>query len=194
MARPLRMATVLSLPFVISLCSLAIAAQSQVQLRDTKGVLHRPLDDKGVHAIVLIFIAHDCPISNRYAAEINRIYATYAPRKIAFYTVYTDADLTMSRARQHAKDFGYRCPALLDPKHLLVKKVRATVTPQAIVLAPSGKVLYRGRIDDTYADFGKSRLKPGKWDLRNALEAIVNGKRVPNPTTTAIGCFITADN
>lgn len=179
---------------VVGLCSRAFAGQGQVQLRDANGVLHRPLHTKGARATVLLFIAHDCPISNRYAAEINRIYAAYAPRKIAFYTVYTDADLTVVRARQHAKEFGYHCPALLDPKHLLVKKVGATVTPQAIVLSPSGKVLYRGRIDDTYVDFGKSRLKPKKRDLRDALGAIVSGRPVPNPVTKTIGCFIVSDN
>lgn len=179
---------------VISLCSLAAAAPGAVQLRDVNGVLHRPLEAKGVQATVLIFITHDCPISNRYAAEINRIQAAYAPRKIAFYMIYTDADLTPARAREHKQAFGYRCPALLDPKHLLVKKMHATVTPQAFVVSPSGKMLYRGRIDDTYADYGKSRLKPKTRDLRNALESIAKGKPLSNPVTKAIGCFITTEN
>ena len=171
--------------------SLAAAGQGVLQLRDTRGVLHRPLNVKGARATVLIFITHDCPISNRYAAEINRIHTAYASRKIAFYMIYTDADLTAAQARQHAKDFGYHSVALLDRTHLLVKKVRATVTPEAFVLSPAGKVLYRGRIDDTYVDYGKSRLKPKKRDLRDALDAIVNGKPVPNPVTKSIGCFIT---
>jgi hypothetical protein len=77
---------------------------------------------------------------------------------------------------------------LLDPAHVLVKKTGVTIAPEVAVLAPDGKILYRGRIDDWYIDYGKRRAAPTQRDLRNALDAIVQGKAVPRPTTRAIGC------
>lgn len=145
---------------------------------------------KGKKAITLFFIARDCPISNAYAPEINRICARYAPRKIAFYMVYPDPDTTLADAQKHAKDYGYTAPVLLDPAHRLTRRVGATVTPEAAVIAPSGKLLYRGRIDDLYIGFGKQRFAATRHDLRLALDAAAQGNTTPRPFTHSVGCFI----
>lgn len=163
----------------------------EIKVKDVNGVAHR-LPDAKSKAMVLLFIAADCPISNGYAPEINRICNEYSRRKISFFVVYPDADLAAATARKHAREFGYRCPVLLDPTHRLVKRMGATVTPEAAVLSPGGKLLYRGRIDDRYLDFGKKRNRPGQRDLRLALDDIVKGKTVANRFTKAIGCFIPA--
>jgi hypothetical protein len=62
------------------------------------------------------------------------------------------------------------------------------------VLSPSGDVLYRGRIDDRVADFGKRRVEPTRRDLRLALDAILAGKPVQARLTKAVGCYIPEDN
>jgi hypothetical protein len=82
------------------------------------------------------------------------------------------------------------CPVLLDPTQVLVKKSGVTIAPEVAVLAPDGKVVYRGRIDDWYVDYGKRRAEPTQRDLRNALDAVVQGKGVPAATTQAIGCYL----
>ena len=144
----------------------------------------------GQRAVVLLFIARDCPISNAYAPEIKRIIARYSPQKITFQLVYPDPDTTLAAAKQHAQEYGYSCPIILDPKHRLVRKAGATVTPEAAVFAPEGKLLYRGRIDDLFVTFGQRRFAATKHDLRDALEAVLSGKPVAAPRTTAIGCFL----
>ena len=65
-----------------------------------------------------------------------------------------------------------------------------TVTPEAVVLAPGGQGLYRGRIDDKYVSLGQPRFHINRHDLRDALDAVVQGRPVPTPNTRAIGCFI----
>jgi hypothetical protein len=64
------------------------------------------------------------------------------------------------------------------------------VTPQAVVLSSQGKTLYSGRIDNRFLGYGKDKIKASVSDLRLSLDAILAGKPVPHPTTTAIGCFI----
>ena len=139
---------------------------------------------------MLLFIARDCPISNSYAPEIKRIIARYTPQKVAFTLVYPDPDTTLTSARRHAKDYGYTCPLLLDPAHKLVHKSGVTVTPEVAVFAPSGKLLYRGRIDDLYLGFGQRRYAVTRHDLRDALDAVLSGRPVPSAKTQAVGCFI----
>lgn len=165
-------------------------AGAPLQLRDTNGVLRQPLATGSDKAVVLIFIADDCPISNGYAPEINRLYAAYGPKKIGFRLVSVDTGVSAAAIKQHAQQYGYRCPDLLDPTHALVKQIGATVTPEAAVYGPTGKLLYKGRIDDKYADFGKVRFAATTHDLQAALDAIVADKPVPHPATKAVGCYI----
>ena len=169
------------------LCGLLITSRCAAQTRSVSEPL---AEAKSKKAVVLFFIGHDCPISNAYAPEIKRICARYAPQRIGFYMVYPDPDLSFAAAQKHAKDYGYTAPVLLDANHRLSRKAGATVTPEAAVLAPDGKLLYRGRIDDLYIGFGKQRYEATQHDLRNALDAIAQGKSVPLPFTRAIGCFI----
>jgi thiol-disulfide isomerase/thioredoxin len=155
--------------------------------------MRRPLEEarrQGKAATLLIFVTTDCPISNRAAPEVNRIAREYGQRNIACYVVQTDRALTLGEAKSHAKQYGFTCPVLLDKKHDLVRLAGASVTPEAAIISPSGQVLYRGRIDDTYASLGRPRLKPTRRDLRLALDAVCAGKPVAVARTTALGCYI----
>src|SRR3954469_20352305 len=57
-------------------------------------------------ATVLLFITHDCPISNGYAPEIRRLCNAFGPRGVAFYLVYSDPSVTPPEARQHYHDYA----------------------------------------------------------------------------------------
>lgn len=162
-------------------------------VRDIGGRRHDLLE-KGRTA-VLVFISSTCPISNRYAPEVNRISAGHGGPKFAFYIVYVEPGLTARAAREHAAAYGYRCPALLDARRALVQRTGVTVTPEVAVLRRDAKpgamqLLYRGRIDDRHVALGKMRAQPTRRDLRLALDAIAKGQPVTQPRTQAIGCFI----
>ena len=77
-----------------------------------------------------------------------------------------------------------------DTEQKLVKQTGVKVTPEVAVMRGS-TVLYRGRIDDRYVDFGKDRPAPTERDLDDALTAITAGKPVAVRETRAIGCFLT---
>ena len=133
----------------------------------------------------------ECPIANTFAPEINRIVSDYAARGVRSYLIYAEDDLSPKAARKHAQDHQFKMPVLLDRDHVLAKFVHATVSPEVAVLAPDNTVLYRGRIDDRAAAFGKRRVQPAKRDLREALDAILDEKPVPTRFTKAVGCYLT---
>lgn len=161
------------------------------KLADIDGKLHEPLKaTAGRKATVIIFTLPDCPIANAYAPEINRLVSDYAAKGVGFYLAHVDRDLTTADARKHAKDFGLKCPVLLDSQHALVKALGATKTPQAFLRDASGKTVYHGRINNLFADYGTRRQTVTQHDLRNALDALLAGKPVPQPVTEAIGCHI----
>lgn len=170
---------------------LCAAGTFDFQLRDTQGASHTPAEWSSAKAVVVYFTTTDCPIANSYVPEMNRIHDAYAPRGIAFFAVQTDLTIPEGDVVKYARDFRYAYPLLLDPQQILIRHAGATITPQVAIFTSGGKLLYLGRIDDRIADFGKQRLKPTIFDLRDSLDAVLAGKPVPHATTKSIGCAIT---
>ncbi len=163
---------------------------ASIQLLDLNG---KPVDPiapvPGVKAVVVLFTATDCPISNRYAPEVQRLYRAFASKGVRFWLVYPNPAESVAAIREHEQSFGYPADALRDPKQALVKMAKATVTPEAAVFV-AGRLVYHGRIDDRIVDLGLERPAPTVHDLDEALTAVLAGKPVVHPVTQAVGCFI----
>jgi hypothetical protein len=140
-------------------------------------------------AVVFLFTATDCPISNRYAPEVQRVYHAFAAKGVRFFLVYPNPADKPAMIRAHATSFGYPADALRDPKQALVKLAQATVTPEAAVFV-GRRLAYHGRIDDRYVDLALERPAPTTHDLDDALTAVLAGRPVPHPVTQAVGCYI----
>jgi thiol-disulfide isomerase/thioredoxin len=179
-------------PLVFLLQVLATAGSlPHFSFSDTDGRIHTPSDWVGRRAVVLLFVSTDCPLSNRYVPEMNRVASAYAPRGVAFYAVQGDATVPLDQVRAHVREFGYTFPYLIDPEEALAAYTGAVSTPEAAVLSPRGDVLYLGRLDNRLEDFGKERIRVTEFDLRDALDAVLARKPVPHPRTKALGCAIT---
>jgi peroxiredoxin len=181
--------------FVAVITTLALMLPSpQFALRDTAGVVHHEDEWSKSRAVVIFFTTTDCPLSNSYVPEMNRIRADYANRGIAFYGVQTDTTIADAEVRKHVNEFGFSFPVLLDRKQVLVRLTGATATPEAAVLSSVGQLLYLGRIDNRVVDFDKRRPAATESDLRNALDAVLAGKPVARPKTDVVGCGINLVN
>jgi len=185
----------MSVSKVLPLCLVLLAAScgspdpADLTATDLEGRAVQPFRASQAKAVVLLFAAPDCPISNALAPEVRRIAREYVPRGTDFYLVYAE-ETEREAIEQHIRDFEYTFPALLDFDHVLVDYTGATVTPEAAVLTPGGELAYLGRINDLYVAFGKRRAEPTTAELRDALEAVLTGEEPPVARTEAIGCFI----
>ena len=137
---------------------------------------------------VLVFTTTDCPISNRYAPEIQRLAAKFSD-KATFTLVYPVAADSAELIREHHRKFGYALEYVRDTMHRLVKQTGVTVTPEVAVMIDD-RVLYRGRIDDRYIELGRDRIKATRHDLEDALTAVLANKPVAQKETRAVGCFL----
>jgi peroxiredoxin len=143
--------------------------------------------------VVLLFTRTDCPISNRYAPEVRRLHDEYAKRGVKFWLVYPDKSETLGKMEQHRAEYGYPMEALHDPKHEWVKRAKATITPEAAIFVrerSQWKLVYHGRIDDRYVDYGKARAEPSRRDLAEVLDAVLAGRPAPFAYAKAIGCYL----
>jgi thiol-disulfide isomerase/thioredoxin len=139
--------------------------------------------------IVLLFVRTDCPISNRYAPAIQELSSRFG-KSAEFFLVYPVRSETTEQIRNHLKEYGYKLRALRDPDYTLVRASSTRVTPEAAVFSPNEQLLYHGRIDDWYTEFGRSRPAPTTHELASAVGAAIAGKPIPVSAQPAIGCFL----
>ena len=141
-------------------------------------------------ATVLFFILHDCPICNSYVPEMNRIAAEYRSRGFGFIAAYLDADFSRREAQQHGREYRLEFSFIVDSDHRLVGRTGTKIVPEAAVFDSEGEILYRGRIDNLYADIGQRRSAPTQWNLREALDAIASGGKPKRAVVPGVGCPI----
>ena len=160
---------------------------------DLGGAVVDPLKASAGKIVVLIFVRVDCPISNRYSPTIQgierRVRLDNAGR-VAFWLVYPDRSESAEQIRKHKKEFGYELPALRDVQRSLVAESQALATPEAAVFDANRKLIYHGRIDNLFEDFGRARPAATTHELEDAIHAALDGKEVANASVPSVGCYI----
>ncbi|MCU0454577.1 MAG: thioredoxin family protein [Bacteroidetes bacterium] len=154
-------------------------------LEDVTGKKHSLADYKGSKAIVVMFIATQCPVSNDYNERMATIEKDYRGKGITFLGVNSNKQESVEEIREHAAKHGFAFPVLKDHKNVIADRFKASFTPEVYVLSGSFDILYHGRIDDSQR-LAKVTVK----DLRVTLDEILAGKPVTTPRTKAFGCTI----
>jgi len=155
---------------------------------DLSGRVVDPVERASGKVSVLVFVRTDCPISNRYAPTIRALTKKYTDKAV-FYLVYPDATETPKNIEAHVREYGYANTALRDPHHALVKLGEVQITPEAAVFSGKGELIYHGRIDNWYKDFGRARPAPTTHELDDAVHAAMNGGPAP-ASVGGVGCYI----
>lgn len=174
-------------------CASAVAWAAQPFGVDLDGRPVHRLAPPGSRAVVLFFVASDCPISNRYIPEIERLDGEFSSAGVHLWWVYPDPEDTPDVIRQHHGKFDIHGATVLDAQHRLTAMAHATVTPEVAVFVPEAGALrevYRGRIDDRYLSLGQERPSAHEHDLENALRAVISNRSVPPPGGPPVGCSI----
>ena len=173
---------------------LTAPAKEKLVFTDINGKKHAPFASSKIKAVVFLFLLRDCPVSNVYTPELSRINREYSGKGVSLSLVHPDRDTDAKAAKAHAIEYKLNAPLVLDHDHKLTHLAGAEVMPEAAVYDGKGLLVYRGRIDNLYADFGKKRAKPTRRDLRETLDALIAGKRLAKRTTKAVGCYIDFSN
>jgi hypothetical protein len=139
--------------------------------------------------VVLIFVRTDCPIANRYAPEIQRLRDAHVA-DAAFWMVYPDKKETSEVIREHQREFRLTLPVLRDADRRLRKRAEVSITPEAAVFDPQGRLVYHGRIDNWFEDIGRARPAPTTHELADAIAAALSGHPQSLPNALAVGCYL----
>jgi peroxiredoxin len=154
-------------------------------LKDASGKDVNLANYKDKKALVLIFMATRCPVSNAYNSRMAALAQTYAAKGVAVVGVNANREETPEEISEHAQKNGLAFPILKDTGNVYADRFGAQVTPEAYVYDQGGILRYHGRIDDNRA--GNNIQSK---DLSVALDALLSGKAVPVAETKAFGCTI----
>jgi peroxiredoxin len=154
-------------------------------LADYNGNNHSLSDFKDSKAIVIMFVATECPVSNDYNSRMESLSKKYSQKEIAFIGINSNKAESVEMIKEHAEDKGLTFTILKDEKNIIADKFSASFTPEAYVLNSDFNVIYHGRIDNA-----RDESEVVTKDLENALNEILAGKEVSKKETKAFGCTI----
>jgi thiol-disulfide isomerase/thioredoxin len=173
---------------LLSLAALVPRAQSLPALAPLPG---EHFSWKGLHTplVVIVFLSTDCPICQGYTGALNTLQARYAGQ-VSLVGVFPGKTYSDSACLAFRAKYAIRFPLLKDRSRALVRRLKATITPEAFLLDASRRTLYQGAIDDKVVSLGKSRFLPSHRFLELAIAEAQAGKAVAIPRTDAVGCLI----
>jgi peroxiredoxin len=164
----------------------SLVSPTQLQSRDLLTEAPRIVDlAQPSRATVLVFVSAKCPCSRSHEAALQAYAREFAPQGVAFVAVHANGDESEPLAREHFRAAALPFPVLSDPEQKLADRYGALKTPHVFVLSPSGEVLYQGGVDDS-----KDAARAHRHFLKDALDAVVAGKRPERREARSLGCVI----
>ncbi len=141
-------------------------------------------------AIVLVFTCNHCPVSIAYEDNLVELAGEYHRKNIQFIAINTNPVDKVARdgfpeMMQRAEEKKFPFPYLYDETQKVSAAYGARRTPHIFVLGPeeNGRrsIVYIGAIDNRHNE---------PYYLKNALDAVLEGRDVPLKETAARGCTV----
>lgn len=149
----------------------------------------RALDSlRGKQGTVVILIGVDCPLSRLYLRRIGELATHYTAKSFGFIVVDPNPQDSLAELANIARE----TPGVIhlkDEEQKLAGALGALRVPEVFLFDRTGALRYRGRVDDQFS-VGVRRPRASAHYLRDALDAVMAGRRVEKPVTDAVGCLI----
>lgn len=160
-------------------------------LTDTRNNQSVSLSDYSGKPILIVFMCNHCPYVVHLIDELAATAHQFADQGIATITISSndvaaypqDGPLKMADL---ASEKGFNFPYCFDEQQSVARAYDAVCTPDVYLFDSNHTLYYRGQFDD-------SRPKQGVahgTDIKNAAQALLEGKAAPADTQPSVGCSI----
>jgi Redoxin len=159
----------------------------QVNMPGTDGQSHSLAELVKLHDwTVVLFYSDTCPTVKAHDPRINTLTERYAPKRVGFYWVDSEAGANVTRDASSAATRGYSMPILIDAGAQVADALGARYASQAFILSHNGNLVYSGGIDSD-----KRFLHPDATPyLASALDAVLADATPPASDVRALGCAL----
>ena len=152
-------------------------------------------DYKDAEGYIVMFTCNTCPYAKMYEQRIINLHKAFVDKGYPVVAINPNCPErspgdSMSEMKKRAAEKGFGFAYLQDVSQETTKAYGATNTPQVFLLDKEAngklKVAYIGTIDNNYKDATKANVHY----VQDAVNALIEGKKVPEANTKAIGCTI----
>lgn len=164
--------------------------ESRLSLQSTNKKDYTLAQIKTTKGLLVMFSCNTCPYVIKSQARTKEMIALAKKLGIGMAIINSnetqrgDAD-AFSAMEAYARAQKYTVPYLLD-KGDLAKAFGAKRTPEVFLFNGTGKLVYKGAMEDNPSDPGASK----HLFLKEAMENLVKGKEINPAVTKSIGCSI----
>jgi len=149
-------------------------------------------DFDDARALLVMFICNHCPFVKHVKTELGRVAADYQGKGLAVVAINANdlgaqPDDGPDHMKALAREEGWAFPFLFDETQEVAKAFRAACTPDFYLFDGTGKLAYRGQLDDSRPGNG---IPVTGADLRAAIAAVLARQPVPAEQKASIGCNI----
>jgi len=147
---------------------------------------------RGERGLLVMFICRHCPFVKHVERELAAIGKDFVGKGIGVVAISsndaeTHPDDAPPSLKAQAEKLEFNFPYLYDETQAIARVYQATCTPDFFLFDKDLKLAYRGQLDDSRP--GNTIPVTGR-DLRLAMDALVEGKPVPEEQKPSIGCNI----
>jgi len=146
---------------------------------------------KAAKVLVVAFWCNHCPYVIGSEDRMAKFVADYVNKGVAVVAINSNETDnhpgdSFPNMVERAKEKGYRFPYLRDESQSVATKYGALRTPHFYVFDSARTLRYTGRMDDNPRNPGKQTTH----DLRDAVDAVLAGKKPEVELTNPIGCNV----
>lgn len=163
----------------------AIASFELLDINQQKNTRINP-DEKPLS--LFLFLSPECPLCQNYTLTINGLQQKF--NQLNVYGIIPGNAYTVEDAVNFQNKYHTRFKILIDSKLKFTHYLKATITPQAILLDSKGNLLYTGAIDDWVQGLGKKRTRATRNYVQDAIEQTLQQTPVKVQKMKAFGCKI----
>ena len=135
----------------------------------------------------MVFTCNHCPVASAYEGRLVALQKDYKDKGVQVVAVNVNniEPDRLDKMKERAKDKKFNFPYLYDSSQKIGHDFGATVTPHVFLLDQDRKVAYVGAVDD---QMNAEKVK--KHYLRDAIDAVLDGKQPKEAVTKQFGCGI----
>ncbi len=141
-------------------------------------------------AIVLIAQGNGCPIVRQSLPYLRTLRDQFESQGVVFLMINSNVQDDRKAIAEEARDFQIDFPILEDKSQVIAESLGITRTAEALVIDPrQWTMVYQGAVHDQWG-YESQRSGIRHHYLREAIEALIKGTRVPVSKTPVKGCLI----
>ena len=163
-----------------------------IRFTDLQGQTHRLSEFADRPATVIAMTSTSCPMSRRYLPTLTALSHEFGERGVQFVLVNCIASDDPAAMREAAAKLHTTAIYVVDEDETFLHHPGAVSTTDVFLLDGSRTVLFHGAVDDQYG-IGFAHEQPRRSYLHDALQELLNGKRISIAATSAPGCLLEPD-